>query len=278
MHGGPHNAWSPAADPAHAYHQALVAAGWTVLLVNPRGSDGYGRHLFTAAVGAWGVADERDFLDPVDQLVAEGVADPARLALTGYSYGGYMTCWLTGRTDRFAAAIAGGVVADLTSMTGTSDAGEALALEFGDPVRDPEAVRAHSPITNVHRVRTPTLVLHGAADERCPVGQAEQWFTALRTQRVPTELVLFPGGSHLFILDGRPPTGSATAAGSSTGRCGTSPAPASTRRTGSGGWTPWPPRTASPARAWRSAGSGRTATTSWSRWPPACSTGRPTSR
>ncbi|MQA32620.1 S9 family peptidase [Modestobacter roseus] len=204
VHGGPHNAWSPAADPAHAYHQALVAAGWAVLLLNIRGSDGYGHAFFTAAVGAWGTADERDVLDPVDQLVTEGVADPARLALTGYSYGGYLTCWLTGRTDRFAAAIAGGVVADLTSLAGTSDAGEALGLEFGDPVIDPEAVREHSPITHVHRVRTPTLVLHGGADERCPVGQAEQWFTALRTQRVPTELVLFPGGSHLFILDGRP--------------------------------------------------------------------------
>ncbi|WP_222195428.1 serine hydrolase [Modestobacter italicus] len=204
VHGGPHNAWSPVADAAHPYHQALVAAGWAVLLVNPRGSDGYGREFFTGAVGGWGTADERDFLDPVDQLVAEGVADPARLALTGYSYGGYMTCWLTGRTDRFAAAIAGGVVADLTSMAGTSDAGEALGLEYGDPVTDPDGVRAHSPITHVHRVRTPTLVLHGGADERCPVGQAEQWFAALRAQRVPTELVLFPGGSHLFILTGRP--------------------------------------------------------------------------
>ncbi|WP_299959771.1 S9 family peptidase [uncultured Modestobacter sp.] len=204
VHGGPHNAWSPVADAAHPYHQALAAAGWAVLLVNPRGSDGYGREFFTGAVGGWGTADERDVLDPVDQLVAEGVADPARLALTGYSYGGFMTCWLTGRTDRFAAAIAGGVVADLTSMAGTSDAGEALGLEYGDPVTDPDGVRAHSPISSVHRVRTPTLVLQGGADERCPVGQAEQWFAALRAQQVPTELVLFPGGSHLFILTGRP--------------------------------------------------------------------------
>lgn len=204
VHGGPHNAWSPVADAAHPYHQAMVAAGWAVLLVNPRGSDGYGQAFFTAAVRGWGTADERDFLDPVDQLVAEGVADPARLALTGYSYGGFMTCWLTGRTDRFAVAVAGGVVSDLTSISGTSDAGGALSLEYGDPVTDPAAVRALSPISNVHRVRTPTLLLQGGADERCPVGQAEQWFVALRGRRVPTELVLFPGGSHLFILDGRP--------------------------------------------------------------------------
>jgi dipeptidyl aminopeptidase/acylaminoacyl peptidase/CubicO group peptidase (beta-lactamase class C family) len=204
-HGGPHNAWAPAADAAHPYHQALVAAGWSVLLVNPRGSDGYGEAFFTGAIGHWGTADERDFLDPVDQLVTEGVADPARLALTGYSYGGYMTCWLTSRTDRFAAAIAGGVVADLTSMVGTSDAGLFLGgMEWPDPYAEPAALAEISPITRVSQVRTPTLVLQGGADERCPVGQAEQWFTALRSRGVPTELVLYPGGSHLFILNGRP--------------------------------------------------------------------------
>jgi len=204
-HGGPHNAWSPVADAAHPYHQALVAAGWSVLLVNPRGSDGYGLDFFTGAAGHWGTADERDFLDPVDQLVDEGVADPARLALTGYSYGGYMTCWLTSRTDRFAAAVAGGVVADLFSMAGTSDAGYFLGgVEWPDPHTEPELLAEISPFTRVQQVRTPTLVLQGGADERCPVGQAEQWFAALRRQGVDTELVLYPGGSHLFILNGRP--------------------------------------------------------------------------
>jgi dipeptidyl aminopeptidase/acylaminoacyl peptidase/CubicO group peptidase (beta-lactamase class C family) len=205
VHGGPHNAWHPAADAAHPYHQALAAAGWSVLLVNPRGSDGYGLDFFRAAARHWGTADERDFLDPVDQLITEGVADPARLALTGYSYGGYMTCWLTGRTDRFAAAIAGGVVADLFSMAGTSDAGYFLGgVEWPDPHTEPEQLAEISPFTRVAQVRTPTLVLQGQADERCPVGQAEQWFAALRTRGVPTELVLYPGGSHLFILNGRP--------------------------------------------------------------------------
>ena len=204
-HGGPHNAWSPAADAAHPYHQALVAAGWSVLLLNVRGSDGYGTAFLTAAVGHWGTADERDFLDPVDQLVAEGLADPARLALTGYSYGGYMTCWLTARTDRFAAAVAGGVVTDLLSTVGTSDAGHTLGrLEWPDPYTQRERLAELSPLTHVAQVGTPTLLLQGQADERCPVGQAEQWFAALRTRGVPTELVLYPGSSHLFVLDGRP--------------------------------------------------------------------------
>jgi dipeptidyl aminopeptidase/acylaminoacyl peptidase len=206
VHGGPHNAWSPVPDPVHAYHQELAARGWSVLLLNVRGSDGYGERFLTAVVGGWGEADQRDFLEPCDQLVAEGIADPERLAVCGYSYGGFMTCFLTGHTDRFAAAVAGGVVADLVSMAGTSDLSHHIArLELGAaPYERPERYTALSPLASVDRVTTPTLILHGAADERCPVGQAEQWFTALRARGVPTRLVLYPGGSHLFILEGRP--------------------------------------------------------------------------
>ncbi|WP_166353096.1 serine hydrolase [Phytoactinopolyspora limicola] len=206
VHGGPHNAWSPVPDPAHLYHQLLAAAGWSVLLLNPRGSDGYGEEFYTAAIGGWGTADERDFLEPVDQLVADGVADPDRLALSGYSYGGYMTCWLTGRTDRFAAAVAGGVVSDLATMAGTSDVGPLfIEVELGAlPYDDAQRLAQMSPSTNLAQVNTPTLILHGLVDDRCPVGQADLWFAALRHRGVPTELVLYPGGSHLFILDGPP--------------------------------------------------------------------------
>ncbi|MEV7098736.1 serine hydrolase [Amycolatopsis sp. NPDC051045] len=206
IHGGPHNAWNGTADAVHLYHQELVARGWAVLLLNPRGSDGYGEAFYTAAVGAWGVADADDFLEPLEQLVAEGVADPRRLAVAGYSYGGFMTCYLTSRDDRFAAAVAGGVVSDVVSMAGTSDSGHYLGVaELGAL---PSENRAHyaalSPLAQVEKVRTPTLVVHGADDERCPAGQAEQWFTALREQGVPTRLVLYPGASHLFILGGKP--------------------------------------------------------------------------
>jgi dipeptidyl aminopeptidase/acylaminoacyl peptidase/CubicO group peptidase (beta-lactamase class C family) len=206
IHGGPHNAWHGAADPVHLYHQELAARGWTVLLLNPRASDGYGEQFFTAAIGKWGEADARDFLEPVDRLVAEGVADPARLAVTGYSYGGFMTCYLTSRDSRFAAAVAGGVVADLVSMTGTSDAGHFLS-EYelaGQAWADPQRYAVLSPLAQVANVRTPTLVVHGTADVRCPIGQAEQWHTALRERGVPTRLVLYPDASHLFILDGKP--------------------------------------------------------------------------
>ncbi|MFS8097209.1 serine hydrolase [Lentzea alba] len=202
IHGGPHNAWSGTADPIHLYHQVLAQQGWAVLLINPRGSDGYGESFYTAAIGAWGKADAKDFLEPLDQLVAEGLADPEKLAVTGYSYGGYMTCYLTSRDTRFAAAVAGGVVSDLTSVAGTSDAGHYLTdLELGGPG---EHIAELDPLTSVDNVSTPTLIYQGASDDRCPVGQAEQWFTALRQNDVPAKLVLYPGESHLFILSGKP--------------------------------------------------------------------------
>lgn len=206
IHGGPHNAWGPAFDPVHAYAQVLVTQGWAVLTLNPRGSDGYGQQFWTAARSAWGLADGPDFLAAVDALVADGTADPDRLAVTGYSYGGYLTCWLTTQTDRFKAAVPGGVVTDLVSFCGTADvAGLFDRAEFGFlAAQDPELLRRLSPLTHVTQVRTPTLVLQGAVDDRCPIGQAEQWFTALRTLGRTVEMVLYPDASHLFIINGRP--------------------------------------------------------------------------
>jgi dipeptidyl aminopeptidase/acylaminoacyl peptidase/CubicO group peptidase (beta-lactamase class C family) len=205
VHGGPHNAWNGAADPAHLYHQVLAERGWTVLIVNPRASDGYGEAFYGATAGAWGVSDALDFLEPLDALVAEGIADPARLAVTGYSYGGYMTCYLTSRDGRFAAAVAGGCVSDLRSMAGTSDEGHGLSdHEWGFKSPAGRDFAASDPIARVTDVRTPTLLLHGDADLRCPVGQAEQWHVALRELGIDTQLVRYPGASHLFILDGTP--------------------------------------------------------------------------
>jgi len=206
VHGGPHNAWNAAADEMHFYHQELAAKGWAVLLVNPRGSDGYGEAFYNGVQGAWGVADHLDFLEPIDALVAEGLADPERLAVTGYSYGGFMTAWLTAHDDRFKAGVAGGIVSDLVSEYGASDDGPLMArYELGGtPWANAEAYAAMSPITRVDRVTTPTLVLHGKDDLTCPVGQAQQWHTSLRDRGVPTELVLYPGAAHAFILLGPP--------------------------------------------------------------------------
>lgn len=206
IHGGPHNAWNAAADEMHLYHQELAACGWAVLVVNPRGSDGYGSECYDAVSGAWGLSDAADFLEPLDELVTEGIADPARLAVTGYSYGGFMTCYLTGHDDRFAAAVAGGVVSDLVSAGGTcADAHFLSVYELGGPPwQTRDRYDEMSPYSRVAQVRTPTLILHGDADLTCPVGQAQQWHTALRERHVPSRLVRYPGASHTFILTGRP--------------------------------------------------------------------------
>jgi dipeptidyl aminopeptidase/acylaminoacyl peptidase len=206
IHGGPHNAWNPAFDGEHPYQQALAARGWNVLMLNPRASDGYGEAFFSATLANWGLADEGDFLAAVDALVEEGAADPARLAVGGYSYGGYMTCWLTARTDRFAAAVAGGCVTNLATESATSDLGLVMATtEFGSfPHEKPEVFAERSPITHVANVSTPTLILHGEQDQRCSVEQAEQWFAALRARGREVQMVLYPGASHTFILDGKP--------------------------------------------------------------------------
>ncbi|SDS70125.1 serine hydrolase [Microlunatus soli] len=206
IHGGPHNAWSGVADPAHLYHQVLAEQGWTILTLNPRGSDGYGEDFYRAVVGGWGSRDSADFLQPIDTLISEGVADPQRLAVTGYSYGGFSTCRLTADTDRFAAAVAGGLLCDFADFAGGSDIGALMTpLEVaGDQPLDRQGYAERSPIAQVSQVTTPTLILHGADDQRCPVNQAEQWFVALRSADVPTRLVTYPGASHLFIIDGRP--------------------------------------------------------------------------
>ncbi|WP_104062357.1 serine hydrolase [Arthrobacter sp. 4R501] len=203
IHGGPHNAWAGVADDIHLYQQLLIARGWRVLTLNPRGSDGYGEEFLRAVDGEWGRADLRDFLEPIDALVAEGLAHPDQLAVTGYSYGGLSTCALTTHTDRFSAAVAGGLLCDFASI-GTQHLPEGFFAKMTSNVSplNVTALAALSPISRVGRVRTPTLVLHGADDASCPVDQARQWFSALRMQNVPTRLVVYPEGTHVFIANG----------------------------------------------------------------------------
>ncbi|TGD09217.1 prolyl oligopeptidase family serine peptidase [Brevibacterium sp. S111] len=199
IHGGPHNAWTGVADSAHLYHQVLAAEGWNILTLNPRSSDGYGSRFLRAAEGAWGEADEKDFLEPLDALIADGIVDAERVAVTGYSYGGFMTCWLSSRhPERFTAAVPGGLICDLDLFAATSDMGTHLCeVEFGG-----QAFDHLSPIHRVDRVTIPTLVLHGQDDQRCPLDQAELWYSRLRGNDVDTRLVIYPQGSHVFILNG----------------------------------------------------------------------------
>ncbi|HYW23372.1 MAG TPA: serine hydrolase [Terriglobales bacterium] len=205
VHGGPHNAFAPALSSGHLYRQELVARGWCVVAPNPRGSDGYGLRFLQGVLGGWGRFDQQDFEAAVDGLVAEGLADPERLAVTGYSYGGFTTSWLIGQTRRFRAAVAGGVVTNLGSMYGGSDAGSTIALhELGvEPFQSWAPFDDLSPVRHAASIETPLLILHGEADDRCPIGQAEDLFAILRRQRREVRLVRYPGASHLFIATGR---------------------------------------------------------------------------
>jgi dipeptidyl aminopeptidase/acylaminoacyl peptidase len=207
VHGGSFSgAWSPVVQPSRLYQQELAEAGWTVLLLNARGSDGYGSDFARAAIGAWGTADAPDFHDAIDALIGQGLIDPDSLAVTGYSYGGFMSNWLTATSDRFSAAVAGGSICDFVSLFGTSDMGWTMS-EYDIGVRpdvDPVQALRRSPVGLGRQVRTPTLLLHGEADHRCPISQAEEWLALLYGSGCEATLVRYPGASHGFLTHGAP--------------------------------------------------------------------------
>jgi dipeptidyl aminopeptidase/acylaminoacyl peptidase len=193
-------------QPSRLYQQELAERGWTVLLLNARGSDGYGSGYARAALGAWGEADAPDFHDAIDVLIGQGLVDSDRLAVTGYSYGGFMSIWLTATSDRFAAAVAGGSICDFVSLFGTSDMGWVMS-EYDIRVRpdkDPMEALRRSPIGLAGQVRTPTLLLHGEVDHRCPISQAEEWLALLFSLGCEASLVRYPGASHGFLTQGPP--------------------------------------------------------------------------
>jgi dipeptidyl aminopeptidase/acylaminoacyl peptidase len=207
IHGGPAGFAGDAFSLSYFFKYVLASQGWAVLSLNPTGSGSYGRDHAHGIRGRWGEHDLPEQLAAIDMLVADGVADPRRLAVAGYSYGGFMTSWTIGHSDRFKAAVVGAPVVDQESFFGTSDIGMWFApWELGAEFpRDRETLRRFSPISYIDKVRTPTLVLHGEADDRCPIGQGEQLFAALLAcGQVETEFVRYPGGSHLFIVSGRP--------------------------------------------------------------------------
>ena len=207
IHGGPHS-YHGNAFPGGALHMfALATRGWAVLALNPTGSGSYGKAFADGIRGRWGEHDLPEQLAAVDALVRDGVADPARLAVSGYSYGGYMTAWTTSHTERFKAAVVGAPVVNVESFHGTSDIGAWFGPREagGDLVGHREAFRRLSPINYVERVATPTLVVHGEADDRCPVSQGEEWYIGLlAVGRVPAEFIRYPGQSHAFRGSGRP--------------------------------------------------------------------------
>jgi len=203
IHGGPHGMYGWAY--CHEF-QVLAAEGYGVVYANPRGSQGYGEAFLACTRGAWGEADMPDLMAVVDAVLAQGWADPERLGVCGGSYGGYMTNWIIGHTNRFRAAVSMRCVSELVSMYGTSDIGVYFSeWEIGaTPWDDPEQYRRLSPLTYAPNMRTPLLLLHAEEDWRCPIAQAEQLFTWLRRMGRTVELVRFPGEGHNLTRSGRP--------------------------------------------------------------------------
>ena len=195
IHGGPHGAWGAQFN---FDHLMFTGAGYGVLLVNHRASTGYGGAFATAIKGDWGNLDYTDLMAGVDHAIEEGLADADRLGVFGISGGGNLTGWVIGHTDRFKAACPENPVFNWFSMYGTSDVGADFSVrELGGTPYDAEEVyRRCSPITYADRCTTPTLFLQHESDYRCPAEQTEQFFTVLRVNGVPAEMLRFPNTSH----------------------------------------------------------------------------------
>jgi dipeptidyl aminopeptidase/acylaminoacyl peptidase len=186
--------------------QVLAAAGYVVLYTNPRGSLGYGRDFALAVRGAWAVKDSLDIMAGVDALLQKGYIDEQRMGVIGGSYGGFMTSWLVGHTDRFKAAVADRSVTNRFSFFGSSDIG----WDFTDddmetpPWDDPERYMRMSPITYVKHIHTPLLIIHSESDLRCNIEQSEQLFAALKYLDREVLFVRFEGQSHGLSRSGHP--------------------------------------------------------------------------
>jgi dipeptidyl aminopeptidase/acylaminoacyl peptidase len=204
IHGGPSSVtgteWPASFGMARAIIAGLSSRGYYVLLPNPRGSYGQGEDFTRANVKDFGHGDLRDDLAGVDAAIARYPIDPARLGVTGWSYGGFMTMWTVTQTDRFKAAVAGAGLANWQSYYGQNLIDQWMIPFFGASVYDDPAVyEKSSPIKFIKNVKTPTLVVVGEHDAECPSAQSYEFWHALRTLGVPTELIIYAGEGHLFV-------------------------------------------------------------------------------
>jgi dipeptidyl aminopeptidase/acylaminoacyl peptidase len=200
IHGGPFTQYTVALfDEAQVY----VAAGYAVLMCNPRGSAGYGRDHGLAIKGRFGTDDMLDILAFLDGALAKfSTLDAGRLGILGGSYGGYLTAWTTAHHHRFRAAIVERGFLDPIGFEGSADIGWYFGSEYLGSAA--EALAAQSPLELAAKVHTPTLVIHSENDLRCPLEQGQRYYAALKKQGVEAELLIFPGEDHELSRSGRP--------------------------------------------------------------------------
>lgn len=195
IHAGPFMATGNAFR--YDFHH-LASHGFGVLFANFRGSIGYGEEFTRAISGDWGGRGYPDHIGAVDAAIARGYADPKRLGVWGPSHGGFATCWIVGHTQRFRAAVAEAASTNFETLYYLTDVPETYCRELGGrPHEIPEIYRARSPLTYAHRCVTPTQLVHGENDLRCPISEAEQFYRALKDAGCPTELVRIPECSHI---------------------------------------------------------------------------------
>jgi len=197
IHGGPTGAWQ---DSVETWGQLLVARGYAIFYPNIRGSSGYGQKFIEMNRGDWGGGDYRDVMAGVDDLIARGIGDPEKLAIGGWSYGGYMSEWAITQTTRFKAAVSGAGLSNLISEYGTEQGPTYDEWFYGLPY-EPDRVAGFlnsSPFVHLKNVRTPTLILQGDADPVDPLGQSQELYRGLKRYGVETELVVYPREPHSF--------------------------------------------------------------------------------
>lgn len=176
----------------------LASQGYGVVFANFRGSYGYGEAFVRAIMGDWGGRAYPDHIGAVDAAIERGYADPRRLGVWGASHGGFATCWVVTHTNRFRAAVAEAASTSFATMYYLTDVPETYRRDLGGrPDEIPEVYRQRSPLTYAQQCTTPTMLLHGEDDLRCPISEAEQFYRALQDARCPTELYRIPGCSHL---------------------------------------------------------------------------------
>ena len=199
IHGGPEWAWwSGWLGSWHEWAQLLATHGYAVLLPNPRGSDGQGTAFARAVGNDWGGMDYQDVLDGVDMLVARKIADPARLGIGGWSYGGFMAAWAVTHGDRFKTAIVGAGPTDMTAMARITDTPDFTTGYFGDPAGHLADLDRVSSVRLLDAVHVPVLVLHGEADTRVPTTLGLEFYRGLRLLGKPVDMVRYPREPHWF--------------------------------------------------------------------------------
>lgn len=204
IHGGPHAMWSTAGTMWHEF-QTLAARGYVVFWCNPRGSTGYGEAFMAAIERDWGAVTARDVLAGADAVCEREYVDESQQFVTGGSFGGYMTGWLVGHTNRFDGAVAQRGVYDLSSFYGSTDAFKLVEWDFGaEPWDDPEFLWDQSPVAYASEVETPTLVIHSDKDYRVPVNNGEMFYLFLKKNGVETRLVRYPREGHELSRSGEP--------------------------------------------------------------------------